>query len=87
MAGCLNFVEGENVSPKNVRRWTEKLSNVLHNSIARQRFNDYLESRELEEGQTLLKFWEKCDKFLIKAEKVNQDTQDRRQKNLQRQTR
>jgi hypothetical protein len=87
MAGCLSFVEGGNVSPENVRRWTEKLSNVLHSSTARQRFNDYLESRELEEGHALLKFWEKCDKFLIKAEKRDHHTQGWRQKKLERETR
>jgi hypothetical protein len=87
MAGCLSFVEGGgNVSPENVRRWTDKLSNVLLSSTARQRFNDYLESRELEEGQTLLKFWEKCDKFLINAEKTDHHMQGRGHRYLERET-
>jgi hypothetical protein len=68
MAGCLSFVEGENISPENVMRWTKKLSNVLLSCTARHRFNMYLNSRELKVGQTLLKFWEGCDELLIKAE-------------------
>jgi hypothetical protein len=83
MAGSLSFVEGGNSSPENVRRWTEKLSNVLLSSTARHGFNNYLKSRELENGQTLLKFWEMCDKFLIKAEERNHHTQGWRQKNLE----
>jgi hypothetical protein len=83
MAGCLSFVEGGNVSPENIKRWTEKLSNVLLSSTARKRFDSYLQSRELEEGQTLLKFWEKCDKFLIKAEERNHHTKGQRQYNME----
>jgi hypothetical protein len=83
MAEILNFVEGENSSPENVRRWTEKLSNVLLSSTARHEFNNYLISRELENGQTLLKFWEMCDRFLIKAEERHHHTQGWRQKNLE----
>jgi hypothetical protein len=67
MAGCLSFAEGGNTSPEEIKRWTEKLSNVLLCSKARHEFKIYLESRELQYGQTLLKFWEQCDKFLIKA--------------------
>jgi hypothetical protein len=67
MAGCLSFVEGGNISPENIRIWTENLSNVLLSSTARHGFNSYLISRELENGQTLLKFWEMCDIFLINA--------------------
>jgi hypothetical protein len=69
MAGCLTCEQGGNGSPENVRRWTEKLSNVLFSSTARQKFHEYLGSRELEQGQRLLKFWEKSDTFLIQAEK------------------
>ncbi|PNF25556.1 hypothetical protein B7P43_G05175 [Cryptotermes secundus] len=69
MAGCSSCEQGGNTSPENVRRWTDKLSNVLFSSTARQKFHDYLESRELEHGQRLLEFWEKCDTFLIQAEK------------------
>jgi hypothetical protein len=83
MAGCLSFVERGTISPESVRRWTEKLSNVLLSSKARHRFNIYLKSRELKDGQTLLKFWEECDKFLIKAEERNCHTQDSRRKNLE----
>lgn len=69
MAGCLSCGGGGNISPESVRRWTEKLSNVLLSSIARQKLHDYLESRDLEQGQRLLEFWEKCNTFLIQAEK------------------
>jgi hypothetical protein len=83
MAGCLSFVKGGNISPENVMRWTEKLSNVLLSSTARHRFNIYLKSRELKDGQTLLKFWEECDTFLIKTEERNCYTQGWRGKNLE----
>jgi hypothetical protein len=83
MAERLSFIEGGNISPRTVRRWTENLSNVLLSSTARQVFNNYLESRELENGHTLLKFWEKCDEFLIKAEERNHHRQGRRQGNLE----
>jgi hypothetical protein len=83
MAECLSFVEGGNISLKNVKRWTEKLSNVLLSPKARQGFNNYLKSRELEKGHTLLKFWEKCDEFLIKAEERNHHRQGWRQRNLE----
>lgn len=78
MAGCLGGGEGGNVSPDSVRRWTEKLSNVLLSSTARRKFHDYLESRDLEQGQSLLEFWEKCDIFLINAEKSEHHSQERR---------
>jgi hypothetical protein len=76
MAGCLGRGEGGNVSPDSVRRWAEKLSNVLLSSTARHKFHDYLESRELEQGQSLLEFWEKCDIFLIQAEKSEYHSQE-----------
>jgi hypothetical protein len=81
MAGCLSSGVGGNISPESVMRWTKKLSNVLLSSTARHRFNIYLNSMELKDGQTLLKFWEDCDKLLIKAE--NYYTQVRREKNLE----
>jgi hypothetical protein len=84
MAGCLSCGQGGNVSPENVRRWTEKLSNVLLSSTARQKFHDYLESRELEQGQRLLEFWEKCDTFLIQAEKSPHHNQGWRPKSPER---
>jgi hypothetical protein len=74
MAGCLSC-GGGNISPDSVRRWTEKLSNVLLSSTARQKFHEYLESRDLEQGQKLLKFWEKCDSFVIQAEKSKHHSQ------------
>jgi len=77
MAGCLGGREGGNVSPDSVRRWTEKLSNVLLSSTARHKFHDYLESRDLEQGHRLLEFWEKCDIFLIQAEKSGHHSQER----------
>jgi hypothetical protein len=77
MAGCLGGGEGGNVSPDSVRRWTEKLSNVLLSSTARHKFHDYLKSRHLEQGQSLLEFWEKCDIFLIQAEKSGHHSQER----------
>ena len=77
MAGCLGGGEGGNVSPDSVRRWTEKLSNVLLCSKARQKFHDYLKSRDLEQGQSLLDFWEKCDLFLIQFEKSEHHSQER----------
>lgn len=80
----MSIGEGGNISPENVRRWTEKLSNVLLSSTARQIFSDYLDSMGLEEGHTLLKFWEMCDKFLIKAEKKDHHTQEWIQNNLER---
>jgi hypothetical protein len=73
MAGCLGCGEGGNVSPDSVRRWTEKLSNMLLSSTARRKFHDYLESRDLEQGQSLLEFWEKCDSFLDQAESHSQE--------------
>jgi hypothetical protein len=76
MAGCLSCGEGGNVSPENVRRWTEKLSNILLSSTARQKFHEYLESMDLEQGQKLLEFWEKCDTFLIQAEKSKHHSQE-----------
>jgi hypothetical protein len=69
MAGCSTCGKGVNISKETVRRWTEKLSNVLHCSTARQKFKDYLESRKLEEGLRLLEFWEECDNFLMEAQK------------------
>jgi hypothetical protein len=75
MAGCLGYGEGGNVSPDSVRKWTEKLSNVLLSSTARRKFHDYLISRALEQGQSLLEFWEKCDMFLIQAEKSEHHSQ------------
>jgi hypothetical protein len=76
MAGCSGGGEGGNVSPDSVRRWTEKLSNVLLSSTARHEFRDFLESRGLEQGQNLLEFWEKCDMFLIQAEKSEHHSQE-----------
>jgi hypothetical protein len=75
MAGCLSCGQGGNTSPENARQWTEKLSNVLLSSTARQKFHDYLESKELEEGQRLLQFWEKCDTFLIQAKNSDHNEQ------------
>jgi hypothetical protein len=76
MAGCLSCGGGVNISPESVRRWTEKLSNVLLSSTARQKFHDFLESRKLEQEQRLLEFWEKCDTFLIQAEKSKHHSQE-----------
>jgi hypothetical protein len=75
MAGCLSCGGGGNISPESVRRWTEKLSNVLLSSTAKQKFHDYLESRDLEQGQRLLEFWEKCDTFLTEADKSKHHSQ------------
>lgn len=66
--------EGGNVSPENVKRWTEKLSNVLLSSTARNRFKSYLTDREFEEGQSLVEFWELCGRFLIKADEGHHHT-------------
>ena len=68
MAGCLSCGEG-NISPGTLRKWTEKLSNILLNPSARGKFHEFLVSRDFEQGQKLLEFWEKCDHFLKKAEK------------------
>jgi hypothetical protein len=87
MAGCLSCGQGGNTSPENVRRWTERLSNVLLSSTARQKFHDYLESRELEQGQRLLEFWEKCDTFLIQAEKSEHHKQEWRPRSPQKKAR
>lgn len=76
MAGCLGGGGGGNVSPDSVRKWTEKLSNVLVSSTARKKFHDYLESRDLEQGHSLLDFWEKCDIFLIQVEKSEHHSQE-----------
>jgi len=77
MAGCLGGGEGGNVSPDSVRRWTEKLSVMLLSPRARHKFHDYLKTRDLEQGESLLEFWEKCDIFLIKAEKSEHHSQER----------
>jgi hypothetical protein len=81
MAGCLSSGKGGNISPENVMRWTKKLSNVLLSCTAQHRFNIYLNSMQLKDGLTLLKFWEDCDELLIKAE--NYYTQVRREKSLE----
>ena len=57
-----------NVSPENVKRWTEKLLNVLVSSTARNKFKSYLTGREFDEGKSLLEFWEMCGSFLKKRE-------------------
>lgn len=75
--------EKGNVSPENVKRWTEKLSNVLLSSTARNRFKSYLTDREFKEGQSLVEFWEMCDRFLIKAHERHQDTHRWRKENLE----
>lgn len=68
MAGCLRCGEG-NISPGTLRKWTEKLSNILLNPSAREKFNEFLLSRSFEQGHMLLEFWGKCDHFLNDAEK------------------
>jgi hypothetical protein len=74
MAECLNCGERGNVSPENVKRWTEKLSNVLLSSTARNKFKSYLTDMELEEGESLVEFWEMCGTFLIKADEGRHHT-------------
>jgi len=63
----LSCGEKGNVSPENVKRWTEKLSNVLLSSTARNRFKSYLIDRDFVDGQSLVEFWEMCCRFLTKA--------------------
>ena len=60
--------ERGNVSPENVKRWTEKLLNVLVSSTARNKFKSYLTGREFDEGKSLLEFWEMCGSFLKRRE-------------------
>lgn len=81
MAGCLSCTEKGNVSPENVKRWTEKLPNVLQSSTARNKFKSYLTDREFEDGQSLVEFWEMCDRFL-KAHQRHHDTHRSRKENL-----
>jgi hypothetical protein len=76
MAGCLGSGKGGNVSPDTLRRWTENLSNVLHDPVARQKFRDYLEFSKLEEELRLLEFWEKCNIFLIQPERSEHHCQE-----------
>jgi hypothetical protein len=83
MAGCLSCGETGNVSPENVKRWTEKLSNVLLSSTARNRFKSYLTDRELDEGLSLVEFWEMCGRFLIKADEGHHHTPRWRKENLE----
>lgn len=82
MAECLSCREKGNVSPENVKRWTEKLLNVLLSSTARNRFKSYLTDREFKEGQSLVEFWEMCDRFLMAHER-HQDTHRWRKENLE----
>jgi hypothetical protein len=82
MAGCLSCTEKGNVSPENVKRLTAKLSNVLTRTTARNRFKTYLIDREFEEGQSLVEFWEMCDRFLEKVNEGHHSTH-RRKENLE----
>lgn len=75
--------EKGNVSPENVKRWTEKLSNVLVSSTARNKFKSYLTDGEFEEGQSLVEFWEMCGRFLIKAHEPHHDTHRWRNEKLE----
>jgi len=82
MAGCLSCTEKGNVSPENIKRWTEKLSNVLQSPTPRNRFKSYLTDREFEDGQSLVEFWEMCEIFL-KAHERHHDTHRSRKGNLE----
>jgi len=77
----LSCREKGNVSPENVKRWTEKVSYVLQSSTARNRFKSFL--TEFKEGQLLVEFWEMCDRFLIKARERHQDTHKWKKENLE----
>jgi hypothetical protein len=47
MAQSLCFTEGGNITPEDVERWPEELSNVLDTFQAGQKFRIYLELKEL----------------------------------------
>ena len=82
MAGCLSCREEGNVSPENVKKWTEKLSNVLLSATACMRFKSFLTERGFKVGTSLVEFWEMCDTFLM-AHEGHQDTHRRRKENLE----
>jgi hypothetical protein len=82
MAECLRCTEEGNVSPENVKRWTAKPLNVLQSTTARNRFKSYLTDNDLEEGQSLVEFWEMCDRFLNKVNEGHHNTH-RRKENLE----
>jgi hypothetical protein len=82
MEGCLSCTEKGNVSPENVKRWTAKLSNVLLSTTALNRFKSYLIDRELDEGLSLVEFWEMCGTFLNKVNEGHHNTH-RRKENLE----
>ncbi|KAJ9578070.1 hypothetical protein L9F63_025069 [Diploptera punctata] len=73
MAGCLRCGEG-NISPGTLRKWTEKLSNILLSPSAKQKFHEFLQSRGFDQGENLLEFWEKCEHFFNNAEKFNRSS-------------
>jgi hypothetical protein len=75
MAQSLSFTEGGNITPEDVEKWTEKLSNVLDTSQAQHKFRIYLELKQLKSEQALLDFWEKSNTFLLKAKESNHYTQ------------
>jgi hypothetical protein len=83
MVHSLSFTEGGNITPVDVLRWTEELSNVLNTSHARHKFRIYLELKELKSQQAVLEFWEKCNTFLLKAKESNHHKQGWSQRYLE----
>jgi hypothetical protein len=83
MAGCLSHSEKGNVSLDDVKEWTKNLSKVLQNSRGRDEFKSFLTDKKFTEGQSLVEFWEMCDRFLIKAREQHQDTHRWKKENLE----
>jgi hypothetical protein len=83
MAQSFSFIEGGNITSEDVKKCSEKLSNVLDTSPARHKFRIHLELEELKYKQALLEFCEKCNTFLLKAKESNHHTQGWSQRYLE----
>jgi len=60
---CVAEGEGASIPLEDFDRWTDSLHHVLESRDARRYFREFLSSRELEDSEYTLEFWERCEVF------------------------
>lgn len=56
------------VTKEDFDRWTDNVHHVLNSPRARRKFGEFLETRKFEEAENTLRFWERCNRFLVDVE-------------------